>query len=283
MRWADLDPLGHVNNVVYVDYLQEARIDMLRVHARGPQTDPLADALIVVRHQVHYVAPALFTGEPVTVELWVTEIKAACFTMAYEVFQERPSTSSETGTERVVYLRATSLLAPYVFATESPRRLTAEERTALTAYLEPAPVEPPQWSQPRRRERGRYPLRVRFSDLDPYGHVNNVAYFEYYQEARIATLARIGDGYMADDGFPPMVVARADIEYALPILFRHEPYDVDTWVSKIGTKSMVLESVIRDGEAMLSRGRFALVFVDPRTGSSVEPPSRVRDLLEELV
>ena len=35
MRWADLDQLGHVNNVVYVDYLQEARVDMLRAHGRG--------------------------------------------------------------------------------------------------------------------------------------------------------------------------------------------------------------------------------------------------------
>ena len=34
MRWADIDLLGHVNNVVYVDYLQEARVDMLRTH--GP-------------------------------------------------------------------------------------------------------------------------------------------------------------------------------------------------------------------------------------------------------
>ena len=34
MRWADMDLLGHVNNVVYVDYLQEARVDMMRTH--GP-------------------------------------------------------------------------------------------------------------------------------------------------------------------------------------------------------------------------------------------------------
>ena len=38
MRWADLDLLGHVNNVVYVDYLQEARVDMLRAHGREPRT-----------------------------------------------------------------------------------------------------------------------------------------------------------------------------------------------------------------------------------------------------
>lgn len=277
MRWADLDPLGHVNNVVYVDYLQEARIDMLRVHARGPATDPLADALIVVRHQVHYLRPALFTGESVTVEVWVTEIRAGSFTMAYEVFQER-------GGQRVVYLRASSVLAPFVFATESPRRLTAEERTALGAYLEPAPVERPEWTEPKRLDAGHYPLRVRFSDLDPYGHVNNVAYFEYYQEARIAAIAAAaGAPYMDESGFPPMVVAQADIDYVQPILFRHEPYDVDSWITRLGTTSMVMESVIRDGDTVLSRGRFVLVFVDPATGRSAQPPAAVRATLDALV
>ena len=33
-----------------------------------------------------------------------------------------------------------------------------------------------------------YECHVRFSDVDVYGHVNNVKYFEYYQEARIAFL-----------------------------------------------------------------------------------------------
>ncbi|HEU4515093.1 MAG TPA: thioesterase family protein, partial [Nocardioidaceae bacterium] len=28
-----MDSLGHVNNVTYVDYLQEARVDMFAVHA----------------------------------------------------------------------------------------------------------------------------------------------------------------------------------------------------------------------------------------------------------
>ena len=34
VRWADLDLLGHVNNVVYVDYLQEARVDFMRSLSR---------------------------------------------------------------------------------------------------------------------------------------------------------------------------------------------------------------------------------------------------------
>ena len=276
MRWADLDPLGHVNNVVYVDYLQEARIDMLRVHARGPATDPLADALIVVRHEVHYLRPALFTGETVTVEVWATEVRAGSFTMAYEVFQERDG-------KRVVYLRARSVLAPFVFATESPRRLSAEERTALSAYLEPEPASPRERTEPRRIAAGHYPLRVRFSDLDPYGHVNNVAYFEYYQEARIAAItAAAGGPYLGENGYPAMVVAQAEVDYLQPILFRHEGYDMDTWVSHLGRTSMVMEAVIRDGERALSRGRFVLVFVDPPTGRSAELSPQGRQILGAL-
>ena len=37
----------------------------------------------------------------------------------------------------------------------------------------------------------RYELRVRWSDVDAYGHVNNVVYFEYFQEARISFLAEL--------------------------------------------------------------------------------------------
>ena len=36
-------------------------------------------------------------------------------------------------------------------------------------------------------------MHVRFSDVDVYGHVNNVKYFEYFQEARIRYLMRIFD------------------------------------------------------------------------------------------
>ena len=106
MRWADLDVLGHVNNVVYADYLQEARVDMLRVHARSPRTDGLAEGVLVASHQVSYLEPLHFDHDPVYVDLWVTEIRAAAFTLAYEVYREHADG------ERSVYLRASTLLVP---------------------------------------------------------------------------------------------------------------------------------------------------------------------------
>ncbi len=38
-----------------------------------------------------------------------------------------------------------------------------------------------------------YDCNVRFSDVDVYGHVNNVKYFEYYQEARIAFIRSLDE------------------------------------------------------------------------------------------
>src|SRR5262245_60306529 len=40
MRRADLHPGGTVDNVVYVDYLQEARLDLLRHHDTSPTPQP---------------------------------------------------------------------------------------------------------------------------------------------------------------------------------------------------------------------------------------------------
>jgi acyl-CoA thioester hydrolase len=125
-----MDSLGHVNNVTYVDYLQESRVDMLRVHAPATGGELLARATVVVRHRVEFLAPLVFRFEPVLIESWVTQIRAASFTMAYEILDERP------GGARHVYTRAETLLTPYDFPTERPRRVRPEERAVLERFLE---------------------------------------------------------------------------------------------------------------------------------------------------
>src|SRR4051812_26548904 len=117
MRWADLDLLGHVNNVTYVDYLQEARVDMMRAIGQGRDdgaegTDhELEENVVVVRHEVTYLATLGLQERPVNIESWVTEVRAASFTLAYEVFHEDDGI-------RTVYLRTRTVLTPFVFSQE---------------------------------------------------------------------------------------------------------------------------------------------------------------------
>lgn len=278
MRWADLDLLGHVNNVVYVDYLQEARVDMMRSHGPavrrgedGQGGEDLAEGVVVVRHEVTYRAPLTFRFRPISIECWVTSIRAASFTMAYEIFDETPE-------GRVVHLRASTVLTPYVFSTGRPRRLSPGEKDTLVPFLEEplpasariAPVEP--W------EPGHFPLHVRFSDVDVYGHVNNVKYFEYFQEARIPMMERLGRDHLGSETFHA-VVAQTDVEYKMPVLFRLEPYDVHSRITHVGSKSFTIESEIRDGDTVLSRARVVMVFFDAVSQRSVEPPTAFRDAI----
>jgi acyl-CoA thioester hydrolase len=126
-----------------------------------------------------------------------------------------------------------------------------------------------------------YVCHVRFSDVDVYGHVNNVKYFEYYQEARIDFLR-----VMREDDQPHLatVLARMDVDYRRPILFRPEPYVVATWVTRVGTASYALESEIRDvaGEdaAVLSRASAVLVAYDLQRQGSRPLSDRERGVLE---
>lgn len=273
MRWADLDLLGHVNNVTYVDYLQEARVDMLRTHDLRSRTAGLVEGVVVVRHEVSYRAPLMFGFRPVSIECWVTEIRAASFTMAYEVFHLDASGA------RTVYLRATTVLSPYLFTEERPRRLSAEEKAVLERFREDPPPASPRIAPVPHTKSGHYPVRVRFSDVDVYGHVNNVKYFEYLQEARIWLIEQMMQDAGIDTEGVSVVVAQTDVDYKVPILFRPEAYDVWSTIAHVGTKSMVIESEICDGDRVLSRARVVMVFFDVAGQRSAAPPAAYREVV----
>ena len=123
LRWGDMDALGHVNNGRYVDYLQDARVDFLFRTAKELGADTLETGLLVARHEVQYRAPLYFRPEPVRIELWISEIRAASFTVDYEILDAEP--------ERRTYVEAKTKLVPFDFAANRLRRISPVEREAL--------------------------------------------------------------------------------------------------------------------------------------------------------
>ncbi|MGZ8743199.1 MAG: acyl-CoA thioesterase, partial [Nocardioides sp.] len=53
-----------------------------------------------------------------------------------------------------------------------------------------------------------------------------------------------------------------DVDYKRPILFRPEPFVVESWVTRVGTSSFGIASEIRDGDQVLSRAQAAMVTFD---------------------
>jgi len=123
-----------------------------------------------------------------------------------------------------------------------------------------------------------YPCRVRFSDVDIYGHVNNVKYFEYYQEARLAYLTAMGRA--EDEGRFAVVVARVNVDYKRPILFRSEPYVIESWIDRVGNSSFGLSAEIKDGDTVLSRAEAVLVTFDLKTQTARPLTAAERESLE---
>ncbi|MEU3848671.1 thioesterase family protein [Streptomyces sp. NPDC029554] len=120
LRWADMDAYGHVNNVVFLRYLEEARIDFLF----RPEKD-FQQGSVVARHEIDYKRQLVHRHHPVDIELWVTEIRAASFTLTYVVKDDDQ-----------VYVQASTVIVPFDFEAQRPRRLTAEEREFLGEYMD---------------------------------------------------------------------------------------------------------------------------------------------------
>lgn len=113
-----MDAYGHVNNVVFLRYLEEARIDFLF----RPEKD-FKQGAVVARHEIDYKRQLVHRHQPVDIELWITDIRAASFTITYEV--KDPDQ---------VYVRASTVVVPFDFEMQRPRRITSEEREFLQEY-----------------------------------------------------------------------------------------------------------------------------------------------------
>ncbi|ATW52577.1 acyl-CoA thioesterase [Streptomyces xantholiticus] len=130
LRWSDMDAFGHVNNVVFLRYLEEARIDFMFRLAPGDGSPSFSGGSVVARHEIDYVRPLVHRHEPVIIESWVTKINAASLTIAYEV--------KEADDPAKVYVRASTVVVPFNLEAQRPRRITAEEKSFLEKYLDDA-------------------------------------------------------------------------------------------------------------------------------------------------
>lgn len=113
-------------------------------------------------------------------------------------------------------------------------------------------------------------VKVRFRDLDAFGHVNNAVFATYLEQARTETyLALTGRTDPVEDGAGlDFVVARAEIDYLLPVRHGTE-LRVEVRPARLGRSSFDFAYTVSDGEdALVARGLTTLVAYDHATGRS---------------
>ena len=119
------------------------------------------------------------------------------------------------------------------------------------------------------------------SAIDENGHVNNVAYVQWMQDAAVEHYASIG-GVAVQGPDVTWVVREHRIEYLLPA-FAGEEIEIKTWVENMRRVRSLrkYEFVRKSDNKVLVRGETDWVFVDVKTGAPRAIPESVSRVFEK--
>ena len=117
-------------------------------------------------------------------------------------------------------------------------------------------TDPAEADRPERADRADgahtpYAARValRWSDMDAYAHINNVQFLRLLEDARVIAFrdwfeaGGATDRSLLEEG---VLVSRHEIEYRRPLGFRHEPVEIQLWVSRVGGAGFDVAYIVTD-------------------------------------
>lgn len=122
------------------------------------------------------------------------------------------------------------------------------------------------------------PIRIRFSETDMFGHVNNVSPFIYFEEARIEFLKSAGLFTNSGEDSAP-VAADLQCDYHQQMFF-NDTLDMYVKVNHIGNTSIDVHYMgINQNNKLCLTGRGRLVYVNPKTTKPVQLSDQQKDNL----
>jgi acyl-CoA thioester hydrolase len=124
-----------------------------------------------------------------------------------------------------------------------------------------------------------YPLCTRWNDNDIYGHVNNVAYYAYFDSAVNHYLIEKG-GLDIHGGKTVAFVVNSQCHYLAPIAYPDE-IEVAVGVKRLGNSSVTYAvAIFKAGQQdAVAYGDFVHVFVQRANNKSVTIPETIRAAL----
>jgi acyl-CoA thioester hydrolase len=117
LRFADLDLLGHVNNVAYASYVETARVDFLRSLGTEVTSIIIAHLALDYRRPVH-------DGRALAVDTWVEKIGRTSVTLGQTVWADDERAAD-----------VSSVLVFYDYQRGEPMAVPDDVRRALAEYV----------------------------------------------------------------------------------------------------------------------------------------------------
>ena len=111
-------------------------------------------------------------------------------------------------------------------------------------------------------------VHMRWSDMDAYRHINNSAYLQYLEQARVAMFFHRHEGFTTGT-----VIARHEIDYLRPVVYHPEPLRLEMWVEKVGGARFTVRYEVFDGDRLVARASTLCVTFD----FTIDRPRRLID------
>jgi acyl-CoA thioester hydrolase len=125
----------------------------------------------------------------------------------------------------------------------------------------------------------RYTVKVRFYELDPYGHLNHSVYVQLFETGRIELLeeARISLQVLEDQGYR-LLVSRIETSFLRPVE-AGAALVIETEVAEVKRASSIWEQRLLDGNEPAAIQRVRIGVTDPN-GRPVRFPAELAAALE---
>jgi len=125
----------------------------------------------------------------------------------------------------------------------------------------------------------RYLLTIPNDSIDGNGHVNNVAYVQWMQDAAVRHFDSLGGTPLMAEAGATWVVRSHRIEYLGPA-FAGEQIEVRTWIANLRRVRSLrrYEFVRASDQTMLVRGETDWVFIDAHDGHPLAIPHNISSL-----
>lgn len=115
-------------------------------------------------------------------------------------------------------------------------------------------------------------IRVRFSETDMFGHMNNVSAFIYFEQARIEFLQHVGFTLEEDGNQGIPIVADLQCDYLKQIFF-NDKIKLYVKAHHIGTTSFDLHyKALNEKNEVCLTGRGTLVYIHSKTHQPIPIP-----------
>lgn len=122
VRFSDIDVMGHVNNAVYLNYFETARMHYFN-QILGENWDWNTDGIILMRNEVDYIKSVLLRDVP-TIDISVLKIGNKSFELGYEL-----------KVDDVIYTKGKSILVCFNYKEQKTCEIPQQLRSKLEELI----------------------------------------------------------------------------------------------------------------------------------------------------